>query len=80
MYETIFYKDKNGKESVKDYIYDLVKRGKTSKNDRINAEKVLAYIKALEEYGTKAGVPKIKHINGKLWELRPLKNRIFFFY
>lgn len=37
-------------------------------------------MKALEEYGTRVGNPIVKHIEGNLWELRPLKNRIFFFY
>lgn len=29
-------------------------------------------------YGTRAGEPYIKHINGDIWELRPLRDRIFF--
>lgn len=35
---------------------------------------------ALAEYGTRIGKPFVKHIDGNLWELRPLSNRIFFFY
>ena len=80
MYEIIFYKDKNGREFLKDYIYDLFKRGETNKIDKINAEKIIAYVKVLEKYGTRVKAPIVKHIDGKLWELRPLKNRIFFFY
>ncbi|MCA6079317.1 MAG: type II toxin-antitoxin system RelE/ParE family toxin [Endomicrobium sp.] len=80
MHEIIFYKDKNGREFLKDYIYDLFKRGETSKIDKINAEKIIVYVKVLEKYGTRAKAPIVKHIDGKLWELRPLKNRIFFFY
>jgi len=38
------------------------------------------YIRILQEYGTRAGVPYVKNIEGELWELRPLKDRIFFFY
>lgn len=34
----------------------------------------------MQEYGTRIGKPIVKHIEGDLWELRPLKNRIFFFY
>lgn len=26
------------------------------------------------------GEPFVKHISGKIWELRPLRNRILFFY
>ncbi len=80
MYEVIFYKDKNGNEPIKDYIYELAKKGQTSKNERIRAEKIIAYIKALEVYVTRVGAPTVKHVDGSIWELRPLDNRIFFFY
>ena len=33
----------------------------------------------LKEYGTRAGEPFVKHIDGDIWELRPLKDRILFF-
>ena len=80
MYEVIFYKDRQGEEPVKEYLYDLLARGRTSKRERVLAKKIIAYIKALQQYGTRIGVPTVKHIDGKLWELRPLNNRIFFFY
>ena len=50
------------------------------KNARVNREKILAYMAALSEYGTRIGKSFVKHIDGNLWELRPLRNRIFFFY
>ena len=34
----------------------------------------------LKKYGTHIGEPVVKHISGQIWELRPLSNRIFFFY
>ena len=80
MYEVIFYKDKNGNEPIKDHIYELARKGKTSKNERIRAEKIITCIKALEVYGTRVGTPTVKHIDGSIWELRPLDDRIFFFY
>lgn len=42
--------------------------------------KILAYLVALSQYGTRIGQPMVKHIEGDIWELRPLRNRIFFFY
>ena len=30
--------------------------------------------------GTRAGMPYTKHIDGDIWELRPLKDRFFFVY
>jgi len=75
----MFYRDKNGNSEIIDFLDELQKKGKTSKTDRVNRIKILAYLQALKEYGTHIGQPIVKHIEGSLWELRPLKNRIFFF-
>lgn len=32
----------------------------------------------ISEYGTMAGEPYIKHLDGEIWELRPLRDRILF--
>ena len=80
MYTVKFYRDRNGSSEIVKYLDDLKKGGGTSKTERINRDKILAYIGALERYGTRIGQPVVKHIDGSLWELRPLANRIFFFY
>ena len=80
MYEVKFYRDKNGNSEVVEYLDDLKAKGVTSKNERVNRDKILAYIGALEQYGMRIGQPIVKHIDGSIWELRPLANRIFFFY
>ena len=80
MYIVEFYEDKNGESEIRNYIEQLVEEAKTNKNARVNKDKIFAYIKALQEYGTRIGNPIVKHIEGNLWELRPLSNRIFFFY
>lgn len=80
MYTVEFYEDKDGKSEVRDYLVKLAKDARTDKNARINKNKIFAYIKAIEEYGTRIGQPIVKHIEDDLWELRPLSNRIFFFY
>ena len=80
MYEVKFYRDKNGRSEIVEYLDELKEKGETSKNERINRDKILAYIGALEQYGTRIGAPIAKHIDGSIWELRPLANRIFFFY
>ena len=80
MFDIQFYKDKNGKSEIIDYLDDLQEKSKTSKDAKINREKILTYLKVLAEYGTRIGNPVVKHIDGNIWELRPLKNRIFFFY
>ena len=80
MYKVEFYRDRNGKSEIVELLDDLTMKGETSKNERINRDKILAYIGALEQYGTRIGQPIVKHIDGSIWELRPLDNRIFFFY
>lgn len=77
MYSVKFYKDKNGREPLKEYLQELGSR--TDKNSRINFTKIRDYIKVLSEYGTRAGEPFVKHLSGEIWELRPLRNRIMFF-
>jgi len=79
MYEIIFYKDKNGNEPIKDYINELKRKSKKNKNNRIQYQKISSYIAELSLKGTNIGMPLIKHIEGDIWELRPIRNRIFFF-
>ena len=73
MYNIYFYKDKDGKEPVAEYIMGL--SGKKDKDSRIKLNKIRDYIKVLSEYGTKAGEPYLKHVDGDIWELRPLRER-----
>ncbi len=80
MFDIIFYKDKNEKSPIVEYLDELQAKSNTDKNARVNREKILAYMAALAKYGTRIGKPIVKHIDGNLWELRPLANRIFFFY
>ena len=80
MYEVEFYRDENGKSEIVEYLDELKAKGETSKRERVNRDKILAYMLALSQYGTRIGQPIVKHIDGSIWELRPLANRIFFFY
>lgn len=76
MYKVHFYRDKNDNEPVAEYIAELSR--KNDKDSRIKLTKVREYIKALSEYGTLAGEPYIKHLDGEIWELRPMRDRILF--
>lgn len=76
MYKIYFYRDKDGKEPIAEYITELV--SKNDKNSRIKANKINDYITALEKYGLNTGFPYIKHIDGEIWELRPIRDRILF--
>lgn len=76
LHRIYFYKDKNGNRPVADYIARLA--GNKDKDSRIKLNKIRDYIKILSEYGTQAGEPFVKHLDGQIWELRPLKDRILF--
>ena len=76
MHEIIIYQDKNGKSQILDFLYELV--NKNGKDAKINRNKVNDYIQLLAEYGTYIGEPVCKHLEGDIWELRPLDNRILF--
>ncbi len=80
MYHVIIYEDENGKSELKDFLKDLKCRSETNKNARINLNKIVAYIDLLEEMGTRIGEPVTKHLDGAIWELRPLANRILYAY
>ena len=78
MYKIVIYEDEHGYSDVEEFVRDLRDRSETSKDARINFNKVVAYIDLLEEMGTRIGEPVTKHLDGEIWELRPLSNRILY--
>lgn len=79
MFEIVFYHRKNQKSEIEEYLDQLSQKSKKDKTNRILKTKILTYLNALSEYGTRLGSPKVKYIEDEIWELRPLNNRIFFF-
>jgi len=80
VYDIIFYEDKNGKSEITEYIKLLEKKSKNSKSNRMNFNKIVAYFDLLQEMGTRIGEPVTKHLDGEIWELRPLRNRFLYAY
>lgn len=76
MFQIIFYRDKNGKIPVLAYLEKL--EGRKDKDSRIKLTKIRDYIRILQLHGTMAGEPYIKHLDGDIWELRPLRDRVLF--
>ena len=76
MYKVIFYRKSNGETPVLDYMRSLNAGG--GKDNWVQYNKIAQYIKVLEEKGTLAGEPFMKRLDGAIWELRPLRNRILF--
>lgn len=75
-YKIYFYKNSNGEQPVLEYLKKL--KSQNTKSSRLNLNKIQDYIQVLATMGKAAGLPYIKHIEDDIWELRPLKNRIFF--
>ena len=51
MYEVIFYSDRNGRSEIVEWLDELKITSAKNKNNRVNWEKTLAYIGALEREG-----------------------------
>lgn len=79
LFDIVFYENRNGEKPVEQYIISLAIQ--QNKDARIKANKIAEYIKKLSEYGTHVGLPEVDKIEGTdLWELRPIRDRIFFAY
>ncbi|MCH5192634.1 MAG: type II toxin-antitoxin system RelE/ParE family toxin [Oscillospiraceae bacterium] len=76
MHEIIFYEDGKGNKPVLDFIRELA--NSNSKDSRIKLKKVQEYIVVLQTYGATMGAPYMKHLDGDIWELRPISDRILF--
>ena len=77
LHEILFYRDNKGKQPVLDYLQEL-SRSK-SKDSRIKLNKISDYIQALSVYGTEQLTENyVKHLDGEIWELRPIRDRILF--
>jgi phage-related protein len=51
---------------------------KEDKDSRVKVNKINDYIEALSRYGTQAGESYLKHLDGEIWELRPIRDRVLF--
>ncbi len=80
MYSIEFYEDESGYSEIAEYIKNLQKKSVGSKESRIQFNKIVAYFDLLEEMGTRVGEPVTKHLDGDIWELRPLKHRFLYAY
>ncbi len=76
MYAIHFYSDRSGNEPVPDYLRELSER--SDKDSRIKLNKIRDYVKALARYGTQVGEPYVKHLDGQIWKLCPIRDRILF--
>ena len=76
MHEIIFYEDSSGCCPVLAYMQELAKIH--SKGSRTKLNKINDYIQALSIYGTELHENYVKHLDGDIWEPRPICDRILF--
>lgn len=77
MYTIEFYYN-NDECEILNLLNELRANKETSKDARLNYEKILLYLDILSKKGTRAGTPYTDYIGDGIWELRPLRNRILF--
>lgn len=80
MFDVLFYEDRSGHSDIFEELRKLQKQSTKSKNSRIIYKQIALCIELLSLFGTKAPNNITKHIQGDIWELRPGKNRILYFY
>lgn len=76
MHKIIFYLDRKGNSPMLNYIDEL--KNSKSKDSRIKLKKIREYVKALSVNGTYLPEKYAKHLDGEIWELRPINDRILF--
>ena len=76
MYQIRFYRNKDGNSEPLEYIRELAR--KADKSSRVKLHKIQDYMGILQKHGTMAGEPYVKHLDGDIWELRPLRDRFLF--
>lgn len=76
MNEIIFYEDEKGNNPVLELLRKL--NSGNGKENRVRLKKIQEYIKVLKTYGNTAGEPYMKHLEGDIWELRPMRDRVLF--
>lgn len=70
MWSIVFYTDQRGNCPPLEFINHL---------QVLEQAKIRNALRLLREFGTGLGMPHARHIQGKLWELRPGGVRLFYF-
>ena len=75
-----FYETATGYSDIKEFLEETRKKATKNKDARIQYGQMARYIELLKQNGTNLPIEVVKHIEGRIWELRPGVNRVFFFY
>lgn len=80
MFKVVLYESKTGYSELANQLAYLKQRSHSEKDARIQLGQIKLCVSLLEINGTRMPLDIVKHIIGDIWELRPGKNRILFFY
>ena len=75
-YNVVFYEDASGRQPVVDYMRQLQREN--TKDARIKLTKIRDYVTLLKMNGPRLAEPYCKHLEGEIYELRPVSNRILY--
>ncbi|MDQ0150610.1 type II toxin-antitoxin system RelE/ParE family toxin [Eubacterium multiforme] len=78
MYDISFFKDKNGKSPVLEYINKLEEKSSNDKRARVKLDKINKSFQLLREKGTTIGAPIIRNLEKNIYKIRVLDSRFFF--
>ena len=76
----VFYEDCNGVSELFNELPELAHKVDSNKDARIQYQRIILYIELLKKNGIKMPSNITKHIDDDIWELRPRKNRVLYFY
>jgi phage-related protein len=79
MFEIEFYENRRGESPVHNYLIAIDQKAEGNKRAQSLLKKIYYAMELLQESGVLTGMPHVKHIDGKLYELRVSKERVFFF-
>lgn len=76
MYEIVFYRDRRGREPVKEFLRKFIDEQQDANRERLH--KISHHLTILHLHGTRAGESYIKHLEDRIWQLRPISNCVLF--
>ena len=80
MFEVAVYQRIDGYSSIIETLSTLSEKAPNNKDARIQLAQIKYVVDLLKLNGLRLPNKVLKHLFGDIWELRPGKNRILFFY
>ncbi|GHT08170.1 hypothetical protein FACS1894139_17500 [Planctomycetales bacterium] len=75
-FQIIYYRTETGRQPVKEWIDELA--AATDAESARRSDKIDYYLRLLATDGVTIGKPAVDHLDGEIYELRPLRDRVLF--